>query len=263
MIGSILLVIFVASISLAGYYLRLLTKSGSIAAFFVGVSVSLGFGLQGLLLLGFFFASSSFWSKFKSKKKESIEDRHEKGSTRDWQQVVANGGLAALFSLLYAIHPSDVFLLGFLISLASANADTWASELGSLSKKPPLFIRTLKPIETGTSGAVSLLGTAAALAGSFTLVLLACLLMSLSLSIGFIVFIFGFLGNIVDSFLGAYSQVIYRCLECGKDVEGWEHCGQRTSRIRGISFMNNDAVNFLSALIAVIIGVTYYQFLLL
>ncbi|NRG43885.1 DUF92 domain-containing protein [Bacillus sp. CRN 9] len=255
MMSQIFLLLFVAIISIAGNYLRALTLSGSVAAFFVGVSISLGFGLKGLLLLGFFFASSSLWSKYKKKQKEKIEDRHEKGSTRDWHQVIANGGIGAIFSLLYMINPHPIFLIGFIISLASANSDTWASEIGSLSKRSPIFIRTFKAVDAGTSGAVSLLGTIAALAGSFTVACLSMYLFALSPALSFFIFIFGFLGNMFDTLIGAYLQVIFKCKQCGAIVESKRHCGKPTEHVRGFAFLNNDIVNFLSALLAVLCGI--------
>ena len=51
-------------------------------------------------------------------------------------------------------------------ALAAVNADTWSTELGVLSSGRPRLITSLKPVEKGTSGGVSLVGTLAALAGA-------------------------------------------------------------------------------------------------
>ncbi len=250
----IILILFIIVTSVIGYFTKLLTWSGSLAACVIGLAVALGFGVKGLLLLGFFFASSSFWSKFKRKKKLKIEERHEKGSQRDWQQVAANGGAAALFSLLYYIFSLPVFLIGFAIAIAAANSDTWASEVGSLSKRPPIFIRTLKRIDTGTSGAISLLGTIAAIFGSLTIALLSYFFFQISFSSVLIIFAFGFLGNIIDTIFGAFFQVVYQCETCHAEVESLRHCGTKTTIKKGHPIFNNDFVNFFSGLLSAILG---------
>ncbi|MBT2687132.1 DUF92 domain-containing protein [Bacillus sp. ISL-47] len=256
------ILIFISVTALAGFSLNLLSMSGSLAALIIGIAVGWGFGLRGLLVLGFFFASSSLWSKFKRKQKLKVEDRHEKGSRRDWHQVAANGGIAGISSLLYLIDPSSVWLMCFLISLASANSDTWASEIGSLSKKLPLSIRTFKPIETGTSGAVSLLGTFAAIAGASAIALLSFYLFHITPYEALFILAFGFAGNIIDSFLGAYLQAVYKCNVCGEKVEKLNHCEKKTSLIGGKQFADNDFVNFFSGLASAALGMLLYILIL-
>ena len=64
-------------------------------------------------------------------------------------------------------NPLYVYLtLAYFGAIASANADTWATELGVLSRTPPRLITTGKPVAPGTSGGVTWYGTVAALAGS-------------------------------------------------------------------------------------------------
>lgn len=261
MLEYTLIFMFIFFTALAGFYLKLLSMSGSLAAFVIGIAVGWGFGLPGLLVLGFFFVSSSLWSKCKNKRKTRIEDMHEKGSRRDWQQVAANGGLAGLASLLYLAFPSPVWLVGFLISIAAANSDTWASELGSLSKRSPLSVRTLKAAETGTSGAISMLGTFAAIAGAFAIALLSVYLFRATLFELLLIFSLGFAGNVIDTFLGAFFQAVYRCKVCGAEVEKRNHCGNKTALLRGKRFANNDFVNFLSVLAAAALGMLLYIFL--
>src|SRR5262249_15057089 len=57
-------------------------------------------------------------------------------------------------------------LAAFVGAMATANADTWATEVGTLSTEEPRLITTGEPVAPGTSGGVTLLGTGAALAGA-------------------------------------------------------------------------------------------------
>jgi uncharacterized protein (TIGR00297 family) len=254
MISQLLMFILVILGAIKGYQSRLLTKSGAIAAVVVGLFTALGFGWKGFIVLGLFFSSSSYWSKYKHEKKQKAEQKLAKTSCRDWQQVAANGGIAALCGLLYFFHHHVVWELVFFISIASANSDTWASEIGTLSKARPFFIRTFKRTEKGTSGAVSALGTFAGLGGAFLIAIVSSLLFALNWNYFYFIFFYGFFGNIIDTILGAFVQASYSCPDCSAETEKTLHCGKPTKLKRGISFINNDAVNFLSGLIASIIG---------
>lgn len=244
-----------------GYSFRFLTISGSIAAASVGILTMLGLHIQGLFLLGVFFVTSSCWSKYKRLQKNKVEERHAKGSQRDWQQVVANGGGAAVASLLYYFSSEPVWIYMFSIVIASSNSDTWASEIGTLSKKAPISIRTLSIVEKGTSGAISILGTFAGISGALLIALLAFFLFDLSYELAFFSFVFGLLGNIVDTILGAYFQASYQCTQCHMETEKTIHCGHKTKKTRGFSFLNNDLVNFLSSFIAALVGCAIYSLL--
>lgn len=259
MLNIVALLLFIMVTVLLGYFLRFLTISGSVAAAVVGIFTALGLGLKGLLLLGLFFASSSLLSKFKKIHKKRVEDRHEKGSQRDWEQVVANGGVASAMSMVYAFHPDPLWVIAFCIAIASSNSDTWASEIGALSRKSPISIQTFKVVPKGTSGAMSLLGTNAAIVGSLVIASFSMYLFQLSLFSSFIIIMFGFLGNIIDTILGAYAQALYRCHECDTKTEKRTHCGLETQLLKGSHFLNNDVVNFLSGFIAVISGIILYK----
>lgn len=258
MFNLIIYMIVIAAAAFMGYKDQLLTKSGAIAAFVVGTSVAAGFGWKGLLILGIFFSTSSFWSKFKREIKSRLELKQAKGSQRDWQQVAANGGIAALSSIAYFFYDHPIWFLAFAISIASANSDTWASEIGTLSRQKPFFIRNFKRIDKGTSGAVSLLGSFAGLAGSLLIAIVSFLLFDLSENQFTFIFVFGFLGNIIDTILGAFFQATFFCSICQSETEKQVHCNKPAKLIRGLPFMNNDVVNFLSGLLAVISSLAVY-----
>lgn len=259
--SQIILLLIVVFGAIAGYYQKSLTISGCIAACFVGILTTLGLHAEGLILLGAFFVTSSSWSKYKRYYKNKVEERHEKGPRRDWQQVVANGGVASIMSFFYYIDPDPVWIFAFCILLASSNSDTWASEIGTLSTKPPISVRTFRVVLKGTSGAVSTLGTLAAICGSFLIAVLSFYLFELKISVALFIFILGFLGNVIDTILGASVQAVYNCKICRIETEKVAHCGHKTKLVRGYTFFNNDIVNFLSSLIAALIGMFFYQFL--
>ncbi|WP_462412221.1 DUF92 domain-containing protein [Neobacillus sp. Marseille-QA0830] len=250
MTQSIILVAVIALGGMAGYFFKLLDKSGAIASIVVGISILLGFGLSGLILLAVFFATSSYWSSYKKSAKHGLEEKLAKGSTRDWRQVAANGGAAGLFSIMYIFQQESIWLIGFATSIASANSDTWASEIGSLSKREPIFIKTLKPVERGTSGAVSLLGSIAAMAGSLLIAVISFGLFEMNILVSLAIFIFGYIGNVVDTLIGAFYQQTYQCRVCGMTTEKHTHCSQPTVKIKGMPFVDNDMVNFLSNFLA-------------
>lgn len=258
------ILVFIIATAYGGYYIRALTMSGAVAAAIVGLIVVCGFGLPGLLLLGAFFISSSLLSKYKGDKKQPISELHEKNDIRDWQQVGANGGVAAAASLCFSLWDSSIFLLVFLIAIATSTADTWASEIGVLSKNKPISIKHFHRVERGTSGAVSLLGTSVAFFGALFIGFVAWLFFEqVNGTIFLLVILFGFFGNIVDTLLGAYSQVIYACERCGLQTEKRVHCNRPTKQITGRVYMNNEAVNFLSGFFASLCGVLVYLLMIL
>jgi uncharacterized protein (TIGR00297 family) len=229
-----------------GFTFRFLTISGSITAILVGLLICYGIGIEGLMLLGIFFASSSLWSVYRRKDKSVVEEMHAKGSQRDSQQVLANGGMAACLSVLYGFFQDESLLIAFCVFIATSNSDTWASEIGTLSKKRPYSVRSFSVVEKGTSGAVSLLGTLAAIMGALVIAVSASMLFDLETYELWIIFLFGFIGNVIDTVLGAYIQALYVCPNCGMETEKTVHCHRKTTLIRGKKFFTNDFVNFVS-----------------
>ena len=163
-----------ALVGYAGYRARALSPSGAIAACLVGGTI-FGFGgLAWAMVLIAFFISSSLLSFFKASdtRKLQASQTFEKGGKRDAAQVLANGGvaaaLAALSTPLGGVTLTYLFA-GFVGALAAATADTWAPEIGVLSKARPRLLTTWKIVDAGTSGAVTLTGIGAALAGAMFL----------------------------------------------------------------------------------------------
>lgn len=255
-------------IALAAYAARSLSASGALAATLLG---GIMFGLGGLpwaaLLIGFF-ASSSILSRLFKGRKTGLNEKYSKGSRRDASQVFANGGVAGLLVILLALFPAATWLWACgAAALAAANADTWATELGVLNKSRPRLITTWKAVEKGTSGGISLAGTLAALAGAGLIALLAVIfwpesageasLVRMAGRFG-VITLAGLGGSLVDSLLGATLQAIYYCPACDKETEHHplHTCGTHTRQMRGLVWLNNDAVNWACALSGAALALT-------
>jgi uncharacterized protein (TIGR00297 family) len=246
-----------SGISLAAYRRGSLSRSGVGGAIVTGTTT---FGLGGWawgLSLIFFFVSSSLFSHFRAQDKaETAADKFSKGSKRDIGQVVANGGVATALAVGYGLLSSQkmrqLYLAGYTGALATATADTWATELGVLSPHQPRLITTGKPVGAGTSGGITWLGTGAAALGALALGLVFWLLQRCPKSLAslpLIALLSGLCGSIVDSILGATVQAMYYCPACEKETERYVHkCGTRTVPLRGITWLDNDAVNFVATL---------------
>lgn len=254
----------------AGYACRfgMLSRSGALAAFLLGFLV-FGFGgISWTVVLLTFFLSSSLLSKAFHGKKRKLDEMYSKGSNRDAGQVLANGGVAGSMVLLHILFPdSSLPWVGFCAAFAAANADTWATELGVLSRTPPRLLTSGKAVPMGTSGGVTGIGTLAAASGALLIAVISLLFLE-SDNLNWIIFSLvvlaaGVLGSLVDSWLGATLQAIYWCPSCGKETEQHplHRCGGTTTRLRGLTWMNNDWVNAFCTLSASAIGVLIAVFI--
>ena len=259
---------FGLALTIAGlaFLAHTLSFSGAVAAAVMG-TIIFGFGgLPGAILLLAFFISSSLLSRLSGRGKASLDEKVARGSVRDAAQVLANGGIAALAILIAALTGQGKVFTGsfwywvFAASLAAANADTWATELGVLSRGQPVLITTGRPAERGTSGGISLPGTLAALGGAAFIGLLAAALAvqdgSTSLLGYFLgVSLAGLLGSLFDSFLGATIQAVYMCPTCHQETERhpFHTCGTTTTLKRGWRWLNNDWVNVACTLFGAIV----------
>jgi uncharacterized protein (TIGR00297 family) len=244
---------------------KALSRSGALAAALTG---GLIFGLGGLpwaVLLLAFFVSSSLLSRLFARRKSALSEKFSKGSQRDWGQVMANGGLGALLAVASALFPGEAWpWIAFAGAMAAVNADTWATELGVLNPTPPRLITNGKAVERGTSGAVSLGGSLAALGGAGLVAVLTALFSAPAAGVVLLAATLGGLGgSFFDSWLGATIQAIYWCPACGKETERHptHTCGSETRHYRGWRWLDNDWVNGLASLAGAVITLTVWWLL--
>ena len=256
--------IFSSGIGLIAYRRRSLNRSGVVGTIASGTTIfSMGGWSWGLSLI-LFFVSSSLLSHFRERDKaQTAADKFSKGSQRDLGQVIANGGVATLIALGYGLtsNPAwrDAMQAAFTGAVATANADTWATELGVLSPRQPRLITSGRYVAPGTSGGITLLGSTAAMLGALFVstgmwVMQGCRRSLLSLPLNGL--LSGLAGSFFDSLLGATVQAIYYCPACDKETERRIHsCGTKTKRLRGISWINNDTVNFGATLFGALVAI--------
>jgi uncharacterized protein (TIGR00297 family) len=257
--------------ALLALWRRSVDAGGAAAGVVVGTAIFAAGGPLFWLILAAFFLSSTALGRIGRKDKQWLDAIHQKGDRRDLVQVLANGGIGMAAAVFFRITGNPGWALGFAVSFASSNADTWSSEIGVLSRSAPVSLVGFRSVPRGVSGGVSLLGTLTALAGAaFIAVIFAAENLSLhAITGGFpVVFLFvtagGFTGSIVDSLLGATVQAQYahglraqRVLPherfpwrsgSGDIVTERSHGedGRPHRLVRGLPFVTNDVVNLAS-----------------
>lgn len=245
--------VLAAAVALMAHRTRALTRGGALAAFVVGAIVFGVGGWRGALVLLTFFVPSTLLSRLgRARKRAAMSDA--KSGPRDARQVLANGAIAAVCLLLSAWTPAiAVFAVAFAGALAAASADTWGTEIGTLSRETPRSIVTFAPVESGMSGGITLLGSIATLAGA---ICVAGVAYATSIAAFWPVAIAGIAGAFADSLLGATLQERRWCPNCRQDCESNPHrCGTQTQRRRGFAWLENDAVNFAATLTGALIAI--------
>lgn len=250
-----------ASSAIAAYAYRRgsLSASGAAATVLVGTCTGAGGGAAWFAPLAAFFFTSTGLAKVGRARKEAVKLEFSKGDTRDVLQVLANGGVAAAAAVGMVASPSPAWAGAFVGALATANGDTWATELGILSSGDPFSLVGLRRVPRGTSGAVSPLGTAATVAGALTIGACAALWSPAygmrPVHLAALGLIAGTAGSLADSLLGATLQAGYHCPACQRASESERHhCGASAPLTRGFAWLDNDVVNAAATLFGALVG---------
>jgi uncharacterized protein (TIGR00297 family) len=245
--------LFGSIVAVGSYVARFLTRSGAIATFLLAVIIYNAGGWQWAIPIVTFFVLSSLLSKYGRSRKRAFDQLFEKSSTRDWGQVVANGGVAGLVAILSGLFPLYDFYPLYLGALAAVTADTWGTEIGVLTRGKTIFILSFNSVEPGTSGGISEFGTVGGAIGA-AVVALSGYPWYTELRTTLIVVAGGVAGSLVDSLLGATVQAQFRCEVCGKITERKMHCEHTTELHRGMRWIGNDVVNGVCSLVGAIVA---------
>ena len=233
-------------IAFASFKARFLAPSGSVATFLLAVVV---FGLGGwkwTIPILTFFVLSSILSKIGKGRKGRGAELQEKGSTRDYAQVFANGGIPGMLLLAAVFFPSADWYVLYLGAVAAVTADSWGTEIGLLGRGRTILVTTFRSVIPGANGGVSLIGL---LGGMIGALLIGCSALAFVDSVTTLaaVAMAGVIGSLVDSALGATLQAQFECPACAKVTEKRRHCGAGTAHVRGLQWISNDVVNWVCA----------------
>jgi uncharacterized protein (TIGR00297 family) len=243
-------VIAAALIALAAHRARLLSTSGAIAASIVGSLAVLAGWNWGALLVAYFVAAATLSHIGRRAKSARTDAIIAKPGPRDASQVLANGAMFAAAALGALVWPSHVWGALAVGSLAASEADTAATEIGTLLGGEPRSILTRQHVPVGTSGGITTFGTLGALVGAGFTVIIGTVLHVVDSSAfqSWTLVGCGFAGAVVDSLLGATVQARRWCDLCDLATERRVHrCGEVTRAAGGIAWLENDAVNLVSS----------------
>lgn len=229
-LGFIVAALFCAGFALVAYGARVLDAGGSLLAFVLALVILQTVGIVWLgLLIGFvvvgFVITKLFWDR-----KRRIGVTEGKSGIRGWRNVLANGGVPAILAAMTLLNISETELaIGFVAAIATASADTFASELGVLSNRTYLITKPWLRVEPGTNGGVSVWGQFVALLGSVVATVAGVYLLGIDWDQAWWAIGAGWIGCQIDSVLGALFE------------EG---------RGRAYGFLTKSDVNFLSIALA-------------
>jgi len=207
----ILALVLNAAAAFGTYYARMISRSGAIGGFVVGLLIYYFTDWRGYAVLVTFFVLGTLVTKVKYSDKAKLGIAQEEQGRRGAKHAVANC-LAALILgfaawILLKINNADAAILlmaGFTGAFATALSDTVSSEIGQAFGKTTILLTSFKRVPPGTEGAVSLEGTLAGVLGSAAIALVALLAGVIVGWAGFIaIVIAAFIGNTLESVIGS------------------------------------------------------------
>ena len=201
-------------------------ESGLMSATLIGTLIIVFTDIRFFVILASFYIIGSFATKYRYSDKLKLGIEEPAGGARGYANVFSNSLPALFFALNYHVLSSDLFLVAFVASIATALGDTLASEIGKTSGKVYL-ITNFKPVNPGESGGISVLGEISAFLGASIIALLTFFLSVIPVEYLPVAIVAGFIGVHVDSFLGA--------------------------TLERLGYLTNSCVNFLATLSTIVV----------
>lgn len=199
--------LFAAGFALVAYGARVLDRAGTILAAALALLIIATVGYVWLFLLIAFVALGFVVTKLFWGQKTELGVTEGKSGTRGWRNVAANGGVPAIIAAMTWLGvPREDVALGFVAAIATASADTFASELGVLSKRVYLITKPWAHVPPGTNGGVSNWGHFVALVGAAIAAGVGALLLDFPTRLVWVPIAAGWIGCQIDSVLGALFE---------------------------------------------------------
>ena len=234
------------SVFAVAFFSRLIAYYGAILAAFLGSLFYFAYGVGGILFVLSCYAALVAVSLISKWLKNDLSDVVKKTKGKDIVEVLANGFWAIVATGLFLLTENAVFFAVSLMTVSAGFVDSFASDVGTLSRKVPYDIFRRRRVARGVSGGVTLLGSLASLTGALLFALAIVLLLEWKIFRILPITLILYAGAWVDTALGSLVQVKYCCTVCGKTTEKEEHCGKAASIVGGCRYINNDTVNILS-----------------
>ena len=222
-----------AAFARLGWSAGTVTIPGAVTGAMIGTATWLGAGGAGWTLLFAAFAIASVATRLGHGRKTSLGIAEGRGGRRGPGNAIANTGLAAWAMLLSLGLPDPrAALLVAVAALATAASDTVASEVGKAWGRTTWLVTSFRRVPPGTSGAVSLEGTAAGALG-------AVLLATIGAGLGLIP--------------ASASLPVAIAATLASFAEGW-----LAVRFEASGVLNNDTLNFLNSLIGAALALLWW-----
>ncbi len=229
--------------ALGTYFAKLISRTGAIGGFVVGVIIYFCTDWRGYVVLVAFFIMGTLVTKVKYRDKVELGIAQEDEGRRGAKHAVANCsaslllGLGSYIAMVNNAPETAVLLMvGFTGAFATAVSDTASSEIGQAYGKTTILLTSFKRVPPGTEGAVSLEGTFAGIAGS-------AVLAAIALAAGVVPGWMGLLAVVLAAFIGNTLESVIG------------------STIEKLPFVTNEVTNFINTVIGALAAMGIYALL--
>jgi uncharacterized protein (TIGR00297 family) len=154
----------------AGWRARTVTAAGAAAGATIGIVTWLAAGPAGWVMLFVTFVSAAAATRLGHQRKARLRIAEARGGRRGAGNAIANTSVAAWAAVVALGLPDPTLArIAMVAALTTAASDTVASEIGKAWGRTTWLVTTWRRVAPGTSGAISLEGTAANIVAAIVL----------------------------------------------------------------------------------------------